>query len=171
MDQKKLTVLTLFVVVAGAVSINEFVIRKSEKDQSRQVASASERFEPEQIKWEQELARTLAHDTKAKTVIGEKPDLNDRFLYGALEGRYQAQVVNGKLLKISLIPNQTALELNMNKLIDQYSSLFKGAKSFEKVQTQGHFENLALKSSDGRRIGQVLVERNDQGRILNIEIQ
>ena len=62
MDQKKLTIITLLVVVAGAVGINEMLIRKENKEQNREVASFGERFVPEQIKWEQELARNVSRE-------------------------------------------------------------------------------------------------------------
>lgn len=170
MNQKKLTIVTLVVVVAGAVAINEFIIRNSAKEQNREVASFGERFEPEQIKWEQELAKTVSKET-GKTLLGAKPNLNEKFMYEALEGKYEATVVEGKLLKISLMPNQTALELSTDQLIKNYSSIFKGAKSFEKANANASTENVTLKNNSGKSIGQVTIMRDDQGRVVNIEIQ
>ncbi len=170
MNQKKLIIITLIVVVAGAVSINEFIIRSSAKEQDREVASFGERFEPEQIKWEQELAKTISKET-GKTLIGAKPSLNEKFLFEVLEGKYEASVVNGKLLKISLLSNQTALELNTENLIKKHSSVFKDASSFEISKSDGATENLILKNTEGKSIGTVLILRDDQGRVLNIEIQ
>ena len=72
MNQKKLTIVTLVVVVAGAVLVNEFIVRAGVKDKDREVASFGERFTPEQIKWEQELANTVAKDS-GKIVVGAKP--------------------------------------------------------------------------------------------------
>lgn len=162
--------LTLFVVVAGAVLINEFIIRNSSKEQDREIASFGERFEPEQIKWEQELARTVSQRT-GKTLLGAKPSLNEKFLFEALEGKYEASVVNGKLLKISLMTSQTALELNTDVLIQKYSSVFKDARSYEKSEIDQVTENVILKNADGKAIGKVMILRNDQGRVTNIEIQ
>lgn len=170
MNQKKLTLITLFVVVAGAVLINEFIIRSSAKEQDREVASLGERFEPEQIKWEQELARSVSKET-GKTLIGARPSLNEKFLFEALEGKYEASVVNGKLLKISLMPNQAALELSTDTLIKKYTSIFKDANSFEKMNSDKTTENITLKNIEGKVIGKVLILRDDQGRVLNIEIQ
>lgn len=170
MNQKKLTILTLFVVVAGAVAINEFIIRNSAKEQDREVASFGERFEPGQIKWEQELAKSVSKET-GKTLIGSKPSLNDKFLFGELQGKYEANVVNGKFLKISLISNQTALELNTDELIKNYSSVFKDAKAFEKSKVNNQTENVVLKNSDGNSVGNVTILRDDQGRVTSIEIQ
>ena len=170
MNQKTLTLITLFVVVAGAVLINEFIIRSSVKEQDREVASLGERFEPEQIKWEQELARSVSKET-GKTLIGARPSLNEKFLYEALEGKYEASVVNGKLLKISLLSNQTAIELNTDNLIKKYVSVFKDANSFEKTNPDKATENVTLKNGEGKAIGKVLILRDDLGRVLNIEIQ
>lgn len=169
MDQKKLTLITLFVVVTGAVLINEFIIRNSVKEQDREVASLGERFEPEQIKWEQELARSVSKET-GKILIGAKPSLNEKFLFEALEGKYEASVVNGKLLKISLMSDQTALELRTEQLIKKYASVFKDANSFE-TNTDKTVENVTLKNVEGKAIGKVMIQRDDQGRVINIEIQ
>lgn len=170
MNQKKLTLLTLFVVIAGAVGINEFILRNSSQEQNREVANLGERFQPEQIKWEQELAKTVSRQT-GKTLIAEKPSQNEQLLFGALEGRYEASVVNGKLLKISLLPNQSPVALKTEQLIGEYAAVFKGAKTFERTGTEGGTENLMLKNVQGQSIGQVTIRRNDQGRVLNIEIQ
>lgn len=169
MTQKNLTIITLFVVVAGAVLINEFILRSTVKDQDREVASLGERFEPEQIKWEQELARSVSKET-GKTLIGARPSLNEKFLFEALEGKYEASVLNGKLLKISLMTNQTALDLKTDNLIKKYASVFKDAAAFE-TNTDKATEKITLKNNDGKVIGKVMILRDDQGRVLNIEIQ
>lgn len=170
MSQKKLTILTLLVIVAGAVSINELIRRNSAQEQNREVASFGERFEPEQIKWEQELAKTVSKET-GKTLIGTKPSLNEKFLFEALAGKYEASVVDGKLLKISLIANQTALNLSIDNLIKDYSSVFKDAKSFDITATDATTENVILKNLNGKSIGKVTILKDDQGRVINIEIQ
>ena len=171
MNQKKLIIVTLFVVVAGAVCIYEFIIRNSSKE-DREVASAGERYAPEQIKWEQELARTVSKETSDKTVIGAKPSLNEKFLYEALAGHYKAALAQqGKNLQISLLPNQDGIELNMTNLVRDYSPIFKNAKSFVKSSVNANTDSLLLKNGEGREVGKVIIQKNDQGRVLNIEIQ
>jgi len=171
MNQKKLTIMTLIVVVAGAVLVNEFVIRGSNHDKDREVASFGERFAPEQIKWEQELANTVSKETNGKTVVAARPSQNEKFLFEALEGKYESTVVDGKLLKISLIQNSLPLELNTDDLIKKYSSVFKGASSFEKSTAGNGTESVLLKNSDGKSIGNATIHRNNEGRVLEIEIQ
>lgn len=170
MNQKKLTIVTLVVVIAGAVLVNEFIVRAGVKDKDREVASFGERFTPEQIKWEQELANTVAKDS-GKIVVGAKPSQNEKFLFEALEGKYDAQVVDGKLLKISLIQNMLPLELNTDDLLKKYSAVFKGAKGFEKSTVDAQTEAVVLKNADGKSIGNVLIHRNGDGRVLDIAIQ
>ncbi|AGH95877.1 hypothetical protein [Pseudobdellovibrio exovorus] len=171
MNQRKKIGLTLFMVVAGAVAVNELVIQNSSQEQNRGVANVGERFQPEQIKWEQELAKTVAQDPSGKILIGKKPNLQEKLLFGALEGKYEASVVNGKLLKIALLPNQTPVTLKTDQLIKQHGSVFKDAQSYEVVNSDAQHENILLKNSQGQEIGKVSIERNDQGRVLNIEIQ
>lgn len=170
MNKKQLTLITLATVVIGAVLVNEFVRRNLSEDQNRDVASFGERFEPEQIRWEQELAKIVSKETTGKTLVAEKPSWNDKFLFEALEGRYEAVVAEGKLLNIRLQPNQTAIELDTQKLIAEYAAVFKNAQSYDKA-VDGKYENVILKNSTGKAIGKVVFERDDQGRVLSITIQ
>lgn len=171
MDQKKLTVITLLVVVAGAVSINEIVIRNANKEQNREVASFGERFVPEQIKWEQELAKTVAKEAHGKTLFADRPSISEKFLFEALEGKYQAQVVDGKLLKIVVMQNQEGVNLNTQVALKKYAAVFKGATDFETSQTDASTENVVLKNASGNKIGNVTIHRNSEGRLLDLEIQ
>ncbi|MGZ3690971.1 MAG: hypothetical protein ACXVAX_05695 [Pseudobdellovibrio sp.] len=171
MDQKKLTILTLLVVVAGAVGINEMLIRKESKEQNREVASFGERFVPEQIKWEQELARSVSREAHGKTLIADRPSISEKFLYEALEGKYQAQVVNGKLLKITMIPNQEGVTLDTKTAFTKYAGVFKEAKSFESKTVDPTTEDVVLKNAGGQPIGNVTIHRNSEGRLLDLEIQ
>lgn len=172
MNQKKLVFLTLVVVVAGAVFVNEMIVKPNAGSQDRDMASATERYQPEQIKWEQELAKTVSREANSQTVIGAKPTLSEKFLYEALEGRYEAEVVNGRILKISLMPNRDALDIDFANVIKKYSSVFKDAKSFNrKPAAQANGESIALQSADAQTIGVVTVLRNAQGRVVSLEIQ
>jgi hypothetical protein len=172
MNQKKLVFLTLVVVVAGAVFVNEMIVKPNAPEQDREMASATERYQPEQIKWEQELAKSVSREANGQTVIGAKPTLREKFLYEALEGHYEAQVVNGRILKISLMPNREALDIDFANVIKKYSSVFKDAKSFARQPAAlANGESLRLQSADAQTIGLVTVERNAQGRVVSLEIQ
>ena len=80
-------------------------------------------------------------------------------------------MVDGKLLKISLIQNMLPLELNTDDLLKKYSAVFKGAKGFEKSTVDAQTEAVVLKNADGKSIGNVLIHRNGDGRVLDIAIQ
>lgn len=171
MEQKKLTIITLLVVTVGAVGVNEFLIKKVNQDQNREVASFGERYQPEQIKWEQELAKTVSREANSKTVIAARPSVSEKFLFEALEGKYDAVVVDGKLLKISLIENQEPISLNVEQVLKKYSGVFKDAAAFEQKNVDAATYWVYLKNSDGKQIGQVTIRRNTEGRVLDIEIQ
>ena len=171
MDQKKLTVITLVFVVAAAVVVNEMVIRSKSQEQNREVASFGQRFEPEQIKWEQELAKTVSTAADGKTVIAAKPSLSEKFLFEALEGKYDAQVVDGKILRISLLQNQEGINFSSVEVFKKYSGVFKDASKFESKTVENGIESVVLKNSEDRQIGHVTVRRNAEGRVVDIEIQ
>ena len=113
MQQKNITIFSMLGIVLAAVLVNETVIRPNEADQNRQVASLTERFEPNQIKWEQELAKTVSRLPQPKLMIGHRPNLQDRLIYEVFEGRYEAKLEEGKMKKITLMHNQVPLELSL----------------------------------------------------------
>lgn len=170
MNQKKLTILTLVVVAAGAVTVNELIMRAGNKEQNREVASFGERYVPEQIKWEQELAKTISQNT-GKTQIGAKPNISDKFLYEALEGHYDAQVVDGKLLKISLRDNNDPVALDIETAIKKYNAVFKNSAQYTVQKVDGTTDSVVLKDATGAQTGIVTVKRTAEGRVLNIEIK
>lgn len=170
MNQKKLIIVTLVVVVAAAVTVNELVMRSKSQEQNREVASFGERYQPEQIKWEQELAKTVSRDS-GKTLIAAKPTISDKFLYEALAGQYEAQVVNGKILRISLLQNQEGLSLDTPNVLQKYSAVFKDANGFETKQVDSAIESVVLKNAEGRQIGHVTIRRNTTGKVVDIEIE
>ncbi len=171
MNQKILTLVTLGVVLAGAVGINEFIIRNSDNEQNRELASFGERFEPEQIKWEQELAKTIAAQSDEKNKVGAKPSFNERLLFEALEGRYTAVVSEGKVLKIRLSNNQKPLAVDTDSMLSKYSEVFKGAKNFKKFTVSTNIESVELQNSEGRAVGSVTIQRNDEGLVTEIYIE
>lgn len=171
MNQKKLTILTLVVVAAGAVTVNELIMRAGNKEQNREVASFGERYVPEQIKWEQELAKTVSQNVNGKTQIGAKPNISDKFLYEALEGHYDAQVVDGKLLKISLRDNNDPVTLDIGSAITKYNAVFKNSANYSVQKVDSTTDSVVLKDATGNQTGTVTVKRTAEGRVLNIEIK
>lgn len=145
MNQKAVTMISMILVIFGAVMVNEFVLKSGSADQDRALASFGERFEPNQIKWEQELANTISKDPNAKTVLGTKPNSQDRLMFEVFEGRYEAQLNEGKIYKIAVLPNQAPIELNTEDFMNEYSDMLKQ--------------------------GQLSVQRDDKGRVISIEIQ
>ena len=112
MSQKTMIVISMCFVVVCAVGVNEFVLKADSTDQNRQVASFTQRFEPEQIKWEQELANSISKDSQSKTVLASKPNYQDRLLFETFAGHYEAHLDGGKINKITLLPHQAPVELN-----------------------------------------------------------
>lgn len=158
-------------VVLGAVFVNEVIVKTGRSDQDRAVASFGERFEPNQIKWEHELAQTVSKDAKAKTLLGSKPNLQDRLLFEVFEGRYEAKLEQGQIQKISLLQNQAPLELKTESFMNEYGTLLKTYDSYAVTNVDARNESVQLKNKAGDSVGLLKIERDDQGRVLNIEIQ
>lgn len=171
MTQKKITLLSLCAVVLGAVVVNEIIIRSSNSEQDRQVASFGERFEPKQIKWEQELAQSVSKETNAKTLLGKKPNLQDRLLFEVFEGHYEAALSEGKIQKISLMQNQAPIQINTENFVKDYVPSIKAYESYEISSKDSKNESVQLKDKDGKPVGHLQIQRDDQGRVLSIEVQ
>lgn len=170
MTSKNITLLSLGAVVLGAVMVNEVIIRSANKDQDRQVASFGERFEPKQIKWEQELANAVSKETNAKTLLGKKPNLQDRLLFEVFEGHYEAKMSQGKIQKISLLSNQAPIEMNTEDFLRDYATVMKAFDKYEISKSDSKKESVQLKK-DGKDVGQLNIQRDDQGRVLSIEVE
>ncbi len=171
MTQKNITILSLCAVVVCAVVVNEIIIRKSDSDQDRAVASFGERFEPNQIKWEQELAQTVSKEKNVKTLLGKKPNLQDRLLFEVFEGRYEAKLDQGKIQKISLLENQSPVELKTEDFMKDYALVMKTFESYQVSKVDSKNESVQLKDKLGQDAGTLKIVRDDQGRVVTIEAQ
>lgn len=171
MSQKNITIFTLCAVVLGAVAINEIIIKNSRSESDRAVASFGERYEPGQIKWEQELAKTVSQDTQAKTLLGKKPSLQDRILFEVFAGKYEAKLNQGKIQKISLLENQSPIDLKTDQFMKEYGNSFKAFDSYQVSSVDSSHESIQLKNKTGDSVGQFLIQRDTQGRVLSIEVQ
>lgn len=171
MQQKNITIFSMLGIVLAAVLVNETVIRPNEADQNRQVASLTERFEPNQIKWEQELAKTVSRLPQPKLMIGHRPNLQDRLIYEVFEGRYEAKLEEGKMKKITLMPNQVPLELKTIDFMTPYISSFKDFDTYTQTSVDPQHEQIRLKDKAGVEVGQLEIVRDDKGRVLTIELQ
>lgn len=170
MTQKTTTVLAMAFVIVASVLVNELVM-KATSDKERDVASFGERFEPKQIKWEQELANSISQDDKAKTILATKPNLQERLLFQILEGRYEAQATNGKIHKITLLPNQAPLEIKTSDFMKEYSAVSKEFDVYEVEATSALEDSVKLKKKSGEVVGNLVINRDDKGRVIGVEVQ
>ena len=171
MKQKTTSILAMGLVIVASVVVNELVLKATKTDKDRDVASFGERFEPNQIKWEQELANTIAKDSSGKTILALKPNPQDKLLFEVFEGHYEASVTNGKINKISLLANQTPLEINTNEFMKRYSAVMKNFDMYEMAESTAAFDSVKLKSKSGEIVGNLVINRDDKGRVLSVEVQ
>lgn len=171
MTQKTSTIMAMGLVLIASVVVNELVLKATSNDKDRDVASFGERFEPSQIKWEQELANTISKDSAAKTVLGIKPNPQDKLLFEIFEGRYQAQMNGSRINKISLLPNQSPLEIKTADFIKEYAALSKDFDVYEMAQSTALKESVNLKKKSGETVGNLVINRDEKGRVVSVEVQ
>lgn len=171
MNQKTTTILAMVSVIVASVLVNELVMKATSSDKDRDIASFGERFEPSQIKWEQELANTISKDAHAKTVLGIKPNPQDKLLFEIFEGRYEAQMTDGRIRKISLLPNQDPLEIKTAEFIKEYAALTKDFDIYEMSSSTAQAESVNLKKKSGEVVGNLVINRDDKGRVVSVQVQ
>jgi len=171
MTQKTTTVLALSFVIVASVLVNELVLKATSKDHERDVASFGERFEPNQIKWEHELASAISKDAQAKTILALKPNSQDKLLFEVLEGRYQAQVIDGRIQKISLLPNQSPVEIKTAEFMKEYAAVQKDFDVYELASSNALADSVKLKKNNGEVVGNLVINRDDKGRVVSVDIQ
>jgi hypothetical protein len=171
MTQKNMTILSMCAIVLASVVVNEVIIRNSNNEQDRAVASFGERFEPNQIKWEHDLAKTVSKEINAKTLLGKKPNLQDRLLFEVFEGHYEAKLEQGKIQKISLLENQTPLNVTTEDFMKDYAVAMRSFEAYQVKQIDSKSESVQLKDKAGAEVGLLKIQRDDKGRVLTIEIQ
>lgn len=169
MKQKTINILSMAFVLVASVLVNEIVLKATTSDKERDVASFGERYEPNQIKWEHELANTISKNTDLKTVVAMKPNDKDQLLFEVLEGRYEARMESGKIHKISLLPNQMPVEIKTNDFMKKYLTVAKNISNYETQKNNDNSDTVVLKNSSGTVVGQLKISRDDQGRVLSIE--
>lgn len=172
LGQKKITLLSLIAVVLGAVLVNELVLKDNLSDDvNRKVASFGERNEPEQIKWEQELAQTVSQDTNGSSRVAKKPTKVDRLMFEMLEGKYEAELNQGVVSRLIVQRNQTPITMDTESFLKSYGSILRSYDHYESSRLDPLHESIKLKNKSGENVGQFIIERDSSNRIVAIDVK
>lgn len=163
----------IFVSLVGVITIafttHYFFVSHIEEN-DREVASFGERNSVDQIKWEHSLARDLAAG-KVKTQLSSEVSWQDVFVYEFLRGQYNISVKQGQIEKITLQDQQEGFVIDINQFMKDYGSKMKNFTKFEVRQVDAKQDVVELKDASGAGAGAFLINRNDQGRVVEIVVQ
>ena len=87
------------------------------------------------------------------------------------EGHYEAYVHDGKIQKIFLMQNQTPIALDTEAFLKNHALTLKSFDSYEISKNDAKNESVRLKTKDGQSVGTLQIQRDDQGRVLSIEVR
>lgn len=171
LDQRKLTILSLIAVVAAAVLVNELVLKDNLSEQDRGIASFGERNEPAQIKWEQDLARTVSQDKQGTSMVAKKPTSIDRLMFEMLEGKYEAELNKGVISRLVVQRNQNPIAIDTELFLKNYGSLLRSYDHYESAQLDPLHESVTLKNKAGDVVGGFIIERDSESHVLTIDVK
>lgn len=161
----------MIAVVASAILVNEFVLKDNSMDSGRQMASFGERNEPDQIRWEQELAKSVSQDAQGTSMVGKKPSRIDRLMFEMLEGKYEAELNRGVVSRLVIQRNQTPVQLNTETFMKNYGSVLRNFDRYEVSLLDPLHENVILKNKNGENVGQFVIERDSLNRVVGIDVK
>lgn len=176
-EKKAMLSLSLASVFLVTIFLNEWlkVSQHLDSKEKREIASVGAVDLKKEIDWEHNWARKLSStEVSVKGQTALKPSLKDEFLYGALEGLYNVQFRNGKILSLELNSmRQTGQnpDLDPVALLKKYKSLIHDRLAdVRAVRSEDHKKVFELLSDASQVVGRAVVEFNDNGAIQKIDI-
>lgn len=120
--------LSILSVLTISIVLNQWLTKPSEVSAAgRGIASYEGPKDANAIKWEHELALQLSRSENTQGQLGVKPTLSDDLIFGALEGRYGAQLKEGRVASLEFAAGDAAGTL---RLSDRESFLLKYRGAF-----------------------------------------
>lgn len=177
-EKPSLVGVSLVGVFLATMVLNEIVksTSLSVQAQSRQMASLNEQDIKREITWEHNWANQLASANKQETdKMAGKPSIKDELLYGTLEGRYNVQFQNGKIISLEL--NQAAKteetsRVNPADLLEKYKSFFSDRLArVRPADAEGENQTFDLIGDKDQVIGKALVELDTEGHVKKLSIK
>jgi hypothetical protein len=176
-EKKTALSLSLVAVLLVTVFLNEWLKTSQVVDsrEKREIASVNAGDLRKQIDWEHGWARRLAltsSQIEGKTAL--KPSLKDEFLFGTLEGAYNVQFQDGRMVSMELNSfhsmNQGA-NLDPATLLMKYKDLIHSELAdVRDAGRDGDKLMLELVGSSNRVLGRAIVETTENGSIQKINI-
>lgn len=169
-------IVSMLFVVGIAFSTHYFFIgqmKDQNSDSDRGLASFGERNSSGQIKWEQNVAQEISSDLENQNQL-QKPTLmgwQDKLVYEFLRGKYNVEIKQGFIEKLTLQDQESGIELNVDQFMKSYGAQLKSFKQYELKKIDALNENIELYDQSGQSAGLISITKDDQGRVVTITIQ
>ena len=176
MKNSKQIIVSLLFVVGIAFSTHYFFIGQMEtqnSDSDRGLASFGERNSSGQNKWEQNVANEISSDLENKNQL-QKPTLmgwQDKLVYEFLRGKYNVEIKQGFIEKLTLQDQESGIELNVDQFMKAYGSQLKNFTKYQVKKIDDLNEQAELFDQSGQASGVISFTKNDQGLVTEIKIQ
>lgn len=156
-------------ILLVAFVTNHFFISKVEST-DRRLANFSERNNPKQIKWEHQVASDLAAH-KESVQASVKPSWQDQLIYEVLLGQYDVKMQDGVISRISLQQSMQGVDVSTEQFIERFGKKIKNFESYKVQKMTQNEEKIQLFDQAGSLSGTFSIKRNENGKILNFDIQ
>ena len=169
-------IVSLLFVVGIAFSTHYFFIgqmKNQNSDSDRGLASFGERNSSGQIKWEQNVAQEISSDLENQNQL-QKPTLmgwQDKLVYEFLRGKYNVEIKQGSIEKLTLQDQESGIELNVDQFMKSYGAQLKKFTKYELRKIDDQNEQVELFDQSGQASGIISFTKNDQGLVTEIKIQ
>lgn len=180
-EKRSMIALSLASVFLVTLVLNEVIrdVHEATRGEGqRQMASVNARDQKVEMAWEHEWARKLASsEVSAQGESARKPTLQDELLYGILEGLYNVQFANGKIVSLELNAARSGSDqhsVDPLMLLTKYREFFaEGLESVHPVSSvdQTNIQVFDLLGNSKKVLGQAHIEMNSQGFIQKLTIK
>ena len=95
----------------------------------------------------------------------------DKLVYEFLRGKYNVEIKQGFIEKLTLQDQENGIELNVDQFMKTYGPQLKNFKQYELKKVDALNENIELYDQSGQATGLISITKDDQGRVVTITIQ
>lgn len=176
-------VAALVIAICGVVLGYQFSSPGGKKIYNGREIASDSGLTPDQLRLSPEDQKKLLSEIKnqenARKIasMGLKPTLIEKFQLELLQGRYQLDLLNQKIVGFQLIEGETPIEEpDKNSLFTTYQTIWRPTfDSWElqdtKIEGQNHIVEYLVLKHRSQPVTQVVVKKDLQGRLISVALR
>lgn len=178
-ERRAFMVFSLGTVFISSMFLNQLLSKTRDdiEKQGRAVASIDNTIDVRQVKWEQELAKSISKNNSEQVLAGGRPSLQDQLVFGELEGKYGVKLSAGRISSLEFLSEANIanpkLVMDRAGFLEKYRGVLAG--DFDHVvlsKREGEKEVYKLLRSDNTIVGEAtfVLDSSRSVKTLNIDL-